>query len=321
MKWIEVKINTLSKYEDIVSTILYDLGVTGLAIEDPNDILEKAKDPSWDYIELDEFFEKYDEIDRNKLVIKAYFPDTVDIESTMEKIRYNITTLPKERTGEAYGSIELDEVYEEDWANNWKKYYKPTKLGNRIIIKPSWESYEPLDDELIIELDPGMAFGTGTHETTALCVEQIEKYVDSKKSVLDVGCGSGILSIIAAKLGSKKVLGVDIDELAVKVSKENAEINNVSDYVMFKKGDLIDVVGEKYDVVVANILAEVILILNKDIKKCLKQDGLFIASGIILDKEEQVKKSMREVGLEIIDTIKKGEWLCIVSRIKVEDNA
>ncbi len=313
LKWTEVKIKTEPKYEDIVSSILYDIGVAGLAIEDPRDIIEKAKDPSWDYIEPDELLEKYD---TDEIIIKAYFSDEENLELILDDIKNYIVTLPKAENGEPYGEIELDEVFEQDWANNWKQFYKVTRLGENIVIKPSWEDYEPEEKDIVIKLDPGMAFGTGTHETTSLCVEQIEKNADKDSTLLDVGCGSGILSIVAAKLGLKDIVGVDIDELAVKVSRENAEINGVSDLIDFRKGDLLNVVDEKYDFVVANILAEIIVILNKDIRKCLKDDGLFIASGIILDKIDKVKESLDESGLEVIDVITKGEWACILSRLR-----
>lgn len=313
MKWTEVKIKTRSKYEDIVSSILYDIGVAGLAIEDPKDIIEKAKDPSWDYIELEEFLDS--DRDLKEIIIKAYFPETDNIKEILDEIKNRIMTIPYKENGEVYGEIELDEVFEKDWENNWKKFYKVTRIGKNIIIKPSWEEYKRKEDDIVIELDPGMAFGTGTHETTSLCVEEIEKYISEDKSFLDIGCGSGILSIIAAKLGAKKVLGIDIDELAIKVSKENARINNV-DNIEFLKGDLIDLVDEKYDIVVANILAEIIVILNKDIRNCLKKDGIFISSGIILEKKDMVIESLESEGLEIIDIKDKNGWTCIMSRFK-----
>lgn len=311
LKWTEIRVKTTAENEDVVSAILYDLGVMGLAIEDPRDILERAKDPSWDYIDSDELLESLGE----GVIIKAYFPETEDVPGIIEEVRQAVYTLPKHSTGEALGDIELSEVYEKDWANNWKKFYKTTKIGQRIVIKPSWEEYNPGEGEVLVELDPGMAFGTGTHETTRLCAEELEKHVDGEKTVLDVGCGSGILSIIAAKLGAKKVVGVDIDELAVKVSNENMKINNVSGNIEFRKGDLLEVVDEKFDVVVANILAEVIVILNRDIKRCLKEDGVFIASGIILDKVDLVKKSLEQEGLKVLEVREMGEWCSIVSKI------
>lgn len=313
MKWTEIKIRTNPKHEEIVSSILYDIGVKGLEIEDPRDVLEKIEDPSWDFLEPEELLEKYD---LETIIIKAYISENENLEEMIYEIKNNIEILPKEENGESFGQIEFDEVFEKDWENNWKKFYKTARIGKNIVIKPSWEKYEKRHNDIVIELDPGMAFGTGTHETTSLCLEQIEKNSENRETFLDIGCGSGILSILAAKIGFKEVVGVDIDELAIKVSNENAKINEVLDIVDFRKGDLLDVINKKYDMVVANILAEVIILLNKDIKRCLKDNGIFISSGIILDKLDLVKMSLNQAGLEILEIITKGEWACIISKIK-----
>ncbi len=316
MKWTEVKINTKSKYEELISAILYDMGVSGLVVEDPKDILDRAENPERDYIVLDEFFKDADKVDKENIVIKAYFPESESLGEIVSEVRNRVEILPVKQQGEAYGTVELDEVSEEDWANSWKKYYKPTKLGSKIVIKPSWEDYSINHGEIVIEMDPGMAFGTGTHETTAMCAEMLEKYIQCGSTVLDVGCGSGILSIIATKLGAGQGVGVDIDENAVRISRENAKRNCVDHRIEFRHGDLLEVVYEEYHIVVANILAEVIVDLAKDIKKCMKEYGTFIASGIIQDKEDVVMKAFDEVGLEVIEVIRRGEWTCMVSKLK-----
>lgn len=311
-KWIEVQIKTEPELEEIVTSILYDLGVGGLAIEDPNDVDFKMQNlDDWDYIEPEELKKNYD----SKIVIKGYFPENDELPFILEEIRKKVEILPSYKLGYSYGSVSLSEVYEKDWANSWKKYYHTTKIGENIVIKPSWEKYEAKIGENIIELDPGMAFGTGTHETTILCVKELEKYVNKDTIVLDVGCGSGILSIVSAKLGAKEVFGIDIDSVAVNSSERNVKNNNVEDVVDIKEGNLINVVNKKYDVVVANILAEVILILNKDINKVMKEKGVFIASGIIKDKEKDVVKSLRENNLEIIEINHMEDWVSIVSKI------
>lgn len=197
-----------------------------------------------------------------------------------------------------------------------EKILQPTKIGQRIVVKPTWEDYKRENGELIIELDPGMAFGTGTHETTSMCIRELEKYVNADSKVFDIGCGSGILAIAAAKLGAKEVLAVDLDEVAVKVSKENVEENNVSDSVEVRHGNLMDVVKDRADVVVANIIADIIKILAKDVHNFMKKDAVFISSGIILDKVDEVKESLIENGFEIIDIKKLGEWSAIVSKLK-----
>lgn len=312
MKWIEVQIKTDSENVEIVSGILYDLGVGGLAIEDPQDVIFKAENPdSWDYIVPEELLEDRD----SGVVVKAYFPEGEELLDTIEAIRQRIEVMPKYETGSSFGIVSLSEVFEKDWENSWKKYYKTAKIGDRVVVNPSWEEYSPKEDEIVVNLDPGMAFGTGTHETTTLCARELEKVVTPESTVLDVGCGSGILSIIAAKLGAKEVVGVDIDEVAVRVSKENIALNGVEDRIDIRQGDLLDVVDKKYDIVVANILAEIIAILNKDIKRCLAEDGIFISSGIIKDKVDFVKNSMAESGLEVLQVIELGEWASIVSRI------
>ena len=180
----------------------------------------------------------------------------------------------------------------------------------------TWENYEAQEGDLIIELDPGMAFGTGTHETTSMCIRELEKYVDSTKRVFDIGCGSGILAIAAAKLGAKEVVAGDLDEVAVKVSKENCELNDVSDKVIVKHGSLFEVVEGKADVIVANIIADIIKILANDVSKFLSEDGVFISSGIIHAKIDEVVESLEKNGFEIAEIVKLGEWSAIVSKLK-----
>ena len=215
--------------------------------------------------------------------------------------------------GQRYGS-------KETWNEIYKILGDPTipmnRSGKKIVVKPSWEEYEKQEGDLIIELDPGMAFGTGTHETTSMCIRELENYVDETKTVFDIGCGSGILAIAAAQLGAKEVVAGDLDEVAVKVSKENCEINHVSDKVVVKHGSLFEVVDSKADVIVANIIADIIKILAKDVSKFLKDDGVFISSGIILAKIDEVCQALEENGFEIVKVERLGEWSAIVSKLK-----
>ncbi|MGF7056362.1 50S ribosomal protein L11 methyltransferase [Brassicibacter mesophilus] len=311
MKWIEVQIKTTTEAVEAVSNILYEVGVGGLAIEDPNDIILQTANDDWDFIDsslLDQDFEG--------VIVKGYFPESEDLIDKIELIKQNVEKIPLYNLDKGLGEVTTTEVYEKDWAHAWKKYYKPKKVAKNVVIKPSWEEYIADKDDIIIELDPGMAFGTGTHETTIMCIQQLENYVKSGSTVFDVGCGSGILSVAAAKLGARRVIGVDLDELCVKVSKDNIKINNVEDLVEIRHGNLLDVVDEKAEVVVSNIIAEIIIILSKDIKKFLKNDGVFIASGIINEKIDSVKQALIEENMEIVEIINMGEWACIVSKVK-----
>lgn len=311
MKWIEVQVKTTAEAVEAVSSILYDVGAGGLSIEDPNDIILYAKsDECWDYIEPGLLEQNCEEV-----IVKAYFPESEDLIDKIELIKQNVERIPLYNLDKGLGEVTTSEVYEKDWAEAWKKYYKPKKIGERIVVKPTWEEYEKEDNDIILELDPGMAFGTGTHETTILCIRQLEKYIESEQTVFDVGCGSGILSIAAAKLGAEKVVAVDFDELAVKVTKENARINNVEDIIDIRHGNLLDVVSETSDIIVANIIAEIIVVLTKDISKFLKKGGVFITSGIIHEKIDMVKETMIAEGLEIIDTITLGEWASVVAKM------
>jgi ribosomal protein L11 methyltransferase len=312
MKWIEVQIKTTTEAEEIVANIMYELGVSGLAIEDPNDILAfQQSEEDWDFIDPSILQQDYEGV-----IIKGYFPESEDLIDKIELIRDSIEKNPYNDLDKGLGEVTITEVYEKDWAEAWKKYYKPKKVGEKIIIKPTWEEYDKADDEIIIELDPGMAFGTGTHETTMMCIEALEKYVKEGHIVYDIGCGSGILSIVAAKLGAEKVIGVDLDELCVKVSNENIEMNKVDDKIEIRKGNLLDVVNGKADIIVSNIIAEIIVNMVDSLKDYLKKDGVFIASGIITEKIDIVKKALVENGFNILETVTMNDWACIISTIE-----
>lgn len=315
MKWIEVQVKTSAEAVEIVSNILYEAGVTGLAIEDPNDIREMAESANeldWNYIDEDLLKSDFDGV-----LVKAYFEENEDLIDTIKLIKQNIELIPQYNLDGGLGEVTLAEVYESEWKDIWKKYYKPKKIGKNIVVKPTWEEYEEDKGDIVIELDPGMAFGTGTHETTTMCIQAIEKYMDKEDTLFDIGCGSGILSIAAAKLGAKKVIGVDLDEMAIKVSKENIDLNNVSNIIDIRHGNLLEVVDEKADVIVVNIVADIIKMLAGDVKSALKEDGIFISSGIILDKIEFVTYALKEVGFEVLELVTDGEWACMIAKLKV----
>ena len=309
--WIEVRVITKSEALEPVSGIFYGLDCKGVAIEDPNDILEREQGPlTWDFADIN-VLEHKGEV----AVVKAYFSEEDNMEEVLEYINKKMAELKDLGIDTGLAKVESEKMYEEDWANNWKKYYKPTKIGERIVVKPTWEEYNATDDELVLELDPGMAFGTGTHETTRMCIQALDKYVKEDSTVFDVGCGSGILAIAAAKLGAKKAVGVDLDPVAVESAKENVGFNNL-DNIEILYGNLVEVIEGKADIVVANIIAEVICILTEDVKRVLKEDGYFITSGIIHDRVDMVTNKLKETGFEIVEVNKDGEWNCIVAKLK-----
>ncbi len=301
MRWYEISIKTTEEAEDAISNILYDLGANGVVIED-NEIV--ARPNLWDYIDENQFTKK------DYAKVCAYFPESSNILELTHTIEERLKETAKYiNIGE--GKISVSEIDEKDWAEEWKKYYKPVEIGN-IAIVPSWEDYKAEDSKTIVRLDPGMAFGTGTHESTILCLEAIQEYVKPKMDVLDVGTGSGILAIAAKKFLARRVLAVDIDEVAVKVAEENARLNGVE--IEIKKNDLVEGIEEKFDVVIANIVADIIKKLSKDINRVLKDDGIFISSGIIEDRLEDVLKSFEKNSLEIVEVKKLGTWCLVVSK-------
>lgn len=309
--WIEVRVITISDALEPVSGIFYGLDCKGVAIEDPNDILGREQGPlTWDFADLNvlEHKGKY-------AVVKAYFSEEDNIDEILVYIENKLKELKDTGFDLGLCKLEHETMYEEDWANNWKKYYKPTKVGNRLVVKPIWEEYIANEDELVIELDPGMAFGTGDHETTKMCMQALERFVKQESTVFDVGCGSGILAISAAKLGAKLAVGVDLDPVAVESAKENVGFNNL-DNIEILYGNLVEVIDGKADIVVANIIAEIICILIDDVKRVLKEDGYFITSGIIHDRVEMVTTKLENSGFEVLEVNKDGEWNCIVAKLK-----
>ena len=309
--WIEVRVITKSEALEPISGIFYGLDCKGVAIEDPNDILGREQGPlTWDFADINVLEHK-----GKFAVVKGYFSEEDNIDEVVKYIKEKVEEIRNMGFNVGEGRVEVSKTHEEDWANNWKKYYKPSKVGDQIVVKPIWEEYEQKDGELVVELDPGMAFGTGDHETTRMCIQALEKYVQKDSIVFDVGTGSGILAIAAAKLGAKKAVGVDLDPVAVESAKENVEYNNL-DNIEVLYGNLVEVIDGKADIVVANIIAEVICILIDDVKRVLKEGGIFITSGIIHDRVDMVTSKLEESGFEVIKVNKDGEWNCIIAKSK-----
>lgn len=309
--WIEVRVITKSEALEPVSGIFYSLDCKGVAIEDPNDILGREQGPlTWDFADINVLEHK-----GKVAVVKAYFAEEDNIDDVLAYVSERLIELREMGIDVGEGKVEHEKMHEEDWANTWKQYYKPSKVGERIVVKPIWEEYEAKVGELVVNLDPGMAFGTGTHETTRMCIQALERYVKEDSTVFDVGCGSGILAIAAAKLGSKLAIGVDLDPVAVESSIENVKYNNLEN-IEILHGNLVEVIDEKANIVVANILAEIICILADDVKRVLKDGGVFITSGIIHDRVDMVCEKLQSTGFEIVEKNKDGEWNCIVAKLK-----
>ena len=312
MKWSEIAVHTTHEATESVANILHEAGASGVVIED-------SEEP--DRIREDQFGEIYDldkkDFPADGVIVKAYLPVNSFLIETMSEIEQSIAELPDFGLNVGRNEIKTSEVDDEDWATAWKKYYHPVKISGRFTIVPTWEEYEPVDsDELIIELDPGMAFGTGTHPTTVLCIQALEKYIQQDDIVIDVGTGSGVLSIAAAMLGAKKIAALDLDHVAVTAAKENIELNKVEDIVEVSHGNLLEAIDIKPNLIVANILADVIMSFSADAASILPEDGLFIVSGIIGEKRDEVKNDLVNKGFEIIESVLMEDWVAIVAKKK-----
>ncbi|AEE91245.1 Ribosomal protein L11 methyltransferase [Tepidanaerobacter acetatoxydans Re1] len=307
MNWVEIKVKTTTEAIEAVSNIFYEAGVAGVVIEDPKIYLRSHDPEEWDYLDIPEG------LDFEVAQVTGYLIEDSSLAERTQSIRDRISELPSYGLDIGKGEVVLTTISETDWSSAWKKYYKPTHIGKNIVIKPSWEVYKPERDEIVVELDPGMAFGTGTHETTMLCLEILEKYIKKDITVIDVGCGSGILSIASGKLGAKQVLAIDRDENAVRIARENIKRNNLETCVRAVKGDKLQNINFKADIIVANIIADVIIDLSKDAALYLKDNGVFIASGIIKDRKLSVIEALEKNGFDLIEQFEKGEWVALVS--------
>ncbi len=314
MKWLRYTLSTTTEAVDIVSATLNEYGIEGIEVEDKIPLTEEEKAKL--------FIDILPELEEDDGIACVHFYVEKDAEpEILDNIKAELEDM---RAFCDMGSldIELTVTEDKDWINNWKEFFKPFHLEDNIVIKPTWEQYNPANEsELVIEIDPGTAFGTGSHETTKLCVSAINKYLKSGMTLLDVGCGSGILSIIGEKLGGRDIIGIDVDENAVRVSIENAEVNKCHD-IKFMQGNVIDnselrkdIGLHKYDIVVANILADIIIPLSDVAEDFMKRDSLFISSGIINTKAEQVKEALKNNNFDIVDEIHMGDWVSIVAKV------
>ncbi|MDF2854378.1 MAG: ribosomal protein methyltransferase [Neobacillus sp.] len=311
MKWSEISIHTTNEAIEPVSHILHEAGASGVVIEDPFELLKEREDQFGEIYQLNP-----DDYPEEGVIVKAYLPVNSFLGETVDAIKESINNLIVHNIDIGKNNVTISEVNEEEWATAWKKYYHPVKISERFTIVPTWEIYTPVSsDELIIELDPGMAFGTGTHPTTVMCIQSLERTVRPGDRVIDVGTGSGVLSIAAAMLGAEDVRAFDLDEIAVTTARVNIKLNKVNNRVVTSQNNLLNGVEENSaDVIVANILAEVILRFTDDVAKVVKPGGSFIASGIIKQKKDQVKDALIASGFEIIETILMEDWVAIIAK-------
>ncbi|MGE7601166.1 50S ribosomal protein L11 methyltransferase [Peribacillus sp. NPDC097675] len=310
MKWSEFAIHTTNEAVEPVSNILHEAGASGVVIEDPLELVKERENVFGEIYHLNP-----DDYPDEGVLIKAYLPVNSFLGETVDAIKESINNLLHFEIDLGKNVVSISEVNEEEWATAWKKYYNPVKISERFTIVPTWEEYMPVSsDELIIELDPGMAFGTGTHPTTVMCIQALERTVVPGDLVVDVGTGSGVLSIAAALLDAKRVQALDLDEVAVQSAIQNVELNHVQEKVSVSQGNLLDGVDEQADVVVANILAEVIMRFTDDVAKIVKPGGHFIASGIIQPKKQDVKAAIIESGFTIEETIQMEDWIAFIAK-------
>jgi len=303
MKWIEAKVvfdfNDKQLATDLIADIFYELGITGLVVEEPD--IEHPEDWGKDAIHPEHY------------AVIGYFSRDEKTQTRRRILEKNLVRLEKEK-GITYKIIYAD-MDESDWANQWKAYSRPKKITDKIIVKPTWREYLRNQDEIIIEIDPGMAFGTGTHPTTCMCITMIEKYLNTGDSFLDVGTGSGILMIAAAKLGAARVWGTDNDEIAVDIAWKNLMQNRIAKATFnVITGNFMEKVSARFDVVAANMTSKSILILLEDIKKVLVKKGIFICSGLGEGDKNNVINKMKNLGFEVIDIISKKNWVSIACR-------
>ncbi|SET61604.1 [LSU ribosomal protein L11P]-lysine N-methyltransferase [Oceanobacillus limi] len=312
MKWTEICIHTTNDAVEPISNILHEAGASGVVIEDPKDLFIDRDTSFGEVFEL-----RSEDYPKEGVYLKAYLPVTSFLAETVEEIKQSINALIEFDFDIGHNQVTLSEVREEDWATAWKKYYKPINISKKITITPTWEDYIPRSDqELVIELDPGMAFGTGTHPTTILSIQALEAYLQKNDTVIDVGCGSGVLSIASVLLGAKKVHAYDLDEIAVKSTSVNAKVNKVDDQIDIKQNNLLNNVAIQADVIVSNILAEIIVRFISDAWNNLRSGGLFITSGIIQNKKTTVIDALEVQGFEIVEINELEDWVSITAKKK-----
>lgn len=308
MNWTQVDIYTTTEGIEPVGAMLLELGAGGYQVTDAADFQDflDGKNGRWDYID-----DQVMELKHSETTLTIYFADGAQGAEQLASLKSGLIRLKELDIDNEWGRLEysLSGVKEEDWAEAWKQYYKPVHVGERLVICPSWQQYDAKAQEVVVQLDPGMAFGTGEHSSTRLCMELMQKYVKQGARVLDVGCGSGILAVSAVLLGGESAMGVDIDEMAVRIANENADINNVGEKCSFSVGSLASGIDGKFDIIFANIVADVILALLPDIQRLLAPDGVLITSGIIDTREDDVISALPAANLALDVRLENRGWV------------
>ncbi|CAM5221333.1 Ribosomal protein L11 methyltransferase OS=Ureibacillus acetophenoni OX=614649 GN=prmA PE=3 SV=1 [Ureibacillus acetophenoni] len=309
VKWTEISFLTTNEAVEAVTNVFHEAGASGVVIEDSTEIVKERKDQFGEIYALNP-----NDYPTNGVVVKAYLPAFSFLAETVEEIKLALANLKNFDINIGDQVLQTNLVDEEDWATAWKQYYHPVKISERFTIVPTWESYQPVStDELIIELDPGMAFGTGTHPTTVMCLQALEKVVKKGDTVVDVGTGSGVLAIGAALLGARKVHALDLDEVAVKSALENVELNKVDHIIDVFHGNLLDSIHEPSDIVVGNLLAEIIMSFTDNAYSIVKPGGKYITSGIIGFKKDEVKQALEKSGFVIEEVLMMEDWVAIIA--------
>lgn len=318
MNWLEVTVYTSKLGLEILTGLLLQLGVTGFVIKDADDFDEflKGWGTEWDY--LDDEVEKLKDMPTS---ITCYLADNMQGNEMFIELKNTLNRLKESDLTKDYGELKIviGNVNEEDWANNWKQYFKPFEVGEQFVIKPSWEAYTQKTDRMILEIDPNSSFGTGQHYTTQLCIEQLEKRLSPNASMLDMGCGSGILSIAGILLGASHVTAIDIDQNSVHIAEENFRKNNIEmnkfqtycGNVITDDNLLSALKVHSYDIIVANIVADVILLMKDLLKELLNPQGMLIVSGIIGERSHEVEEALQQVGFTIQQVSEKNDWVAI----------
>ena len=310
MEWIELSVKTTPEASESVSGLFIQLGSGGVEIEDSEWIENQRAQGGWEYSDLAPAKEQ------GVVVVRAYFPIDQWIEEKIQRIEEGLQVIRHSELELGEGILHSQNIDEEDWAHAWKAYFKPIRVGEHLIVKPTWEEYDAESDDIILELDPGMAFGTGTHPTTRLCMEALESYLQPGMDVVDVGCGSGILAVTAAKLGAAGVDAMDIDPLAVRITIENVHLNDVESVVRSRENDLLAGWNRPVNLVVSNIVADIILRLAPVVPSCLTEKGLWLSGGIITERRSEVEKAIKAQGFKILEVREEAGWCVIIARLK-----